>query len=44
MYDMYALMMDRMLRDEQMRRYAAGAGRPVPALRGHRRRARRHAT
>lgn len=43
MYDMYALMMDRMLRDEQARRYPGGS-RPVPAPRGRRRRVRRDVT
>ena len=44
MHDMYALMMDRMLREDAQRRYARGAGRPVPAPRARRRRASRDVT
>lgn len=44
MYEVYALMMDRMLREDLQRRYPRGAGRPVPARRARRRRAPRDVT
>ncbi len=44
MHEMYTLMMDQMLREQQRARYGRAAGRPVPAPRARRRRGRRDVT